>query len=305
MRTLKEALTSEDFTLTASLSMTRGQNAHELANEARLLVRSVDTVQIPDNAFGRPRISNMAAAALLIRDGIDPIIHMNCRDRNRLAVQSDLLGAQALGVSNVLLVRGKAFAAKRVPRCSSVFDLSVLDLLHTAAAIRDKQVLSGGRLSNTAELHIGTVATAFSPAATWHPEKLLAKAAAGAQFIQLQVCMDTAALREYTVRLVEAKLTWRFRILVNVAIFPSTELARQFKKFRTDAIIPDELYDRLEKANDPRQEGINLSASLLREMATIPGIAGANLISLGDPESIIETISASGLIEHRHREDLH
>ncbi len=293
--TLREALKSENFALTAKLSMARGQSANDLVDEARLLARSVDAIQIPDSAFARPHISSIAAAALLIKEGIDPIIHMNCRDRNRIAIQSDLLGAQALGVSNVLLMRGNSLPADHMPRASNVFDLSAIDFIRTAAAIRDNEALSGGRLPDGPELHIGAVATAFRPIDTWEPEKLLTKADAGAQFIQLQICMNVGAIREYVARLVAAKLTWRFQVLAGVAVFPSADAARELKKYRPDAAIPREVYDRLENAEDPRQEGIELCAEVLTELATIPGVAGANLMTSGDPETIVETIAASGV----------
>lgn len=275
--------------------MARGQNAHDLLDEARLLAKSVDAIQIPDSAFARPHISSIAAAALLIKEGIDPVIHMNCRDRNRIAIQSDLLGAQALGVSNVLLMRGSNLPADHLPRTSNVYDLSAIDFIRTAAAIRDDEALAGGKLPDAPELHIGAVATAFRPVEKWEPEKLLAKADAGAQFIQLQICMNVDAIRDYVARLVAAKLTWRFQVLAGVAVFPSAEAARELKKYRPDAAIPREIYDRLEQAEDPRQEGIDIAAEVLDELRKIPGVAGANLMTSGEPQSILDVIKASGV----------
>ena len=295
MITLKDVLKSGDFALTAKLSMARGQNAHDLLDEARLLAKSVDAIQIPDSAFARPHISSIAAAALLIKEGIDPVIHMNCRDRNRIAIQSDLLGAQALGVSNVLLMRGSNLPADHLPRTSNVYDLSAIDFIRTAAAIRDDEALAGGKLPDAPELHIGAVATAFRPVEKWEPEKLLAKADAGAQFIQLQICMNVDAIRDYVARLVAAKLTWRFQVLAGVAVFPSAEAARELKKYRPDAAIPREIYDRLEQAEDPRQEGIDIAAEVLDELRKIPGVAGANLMTSGEPQSILDAIKASGV----------
>lgn len=275
--------------------MARGQNAHDLLDEARLLAKSVDAIQIPDSAFARPHISSIAAAALLIKEGIDPVIHMNCRDRNRIAIQSDLLGAQALGVSNVLLMRGSNLPADHMPRTSNVYDLSAIDFIRTAAAIRDDEALAGGKLPDAPELHIGAVATAFRPVEKWEPEKLMAKADAGAQFIQLQICMNVDAIRDYMARLVAAKLTWRFQVLAGVAIFPSAEAARELKKYRPDAAIPREIYDRLEQAEDPQQEGINIAGEVLAELRKIPGVAGANLMTSGEPQSILNAIKASGV----------
>lgn len=275
--------------------MARGQNAHDLVNEAKLLANSVDAIQIPDSAFARPHISAIAAAALLIKDGIDPIVHMNCRDRNRIAIQSDLLGAEALGVSNVLLMRGNSLPSDHMPRTSNVFDLSAIDFIRTAAAIRDDEALAGGRLPGREKLHIGAVATAFRPIETWEPEKLLAKADAGAQFIQLQICMNMDAMHEYAAKLIAAKLTWQLQFLGNLAVFPSAESVLKLKQYRPDAAIPKNLMRRLEQASDAEQEGVNICAEQLVELTAIPGIAGANLMTPGNPELITAAIDAAGI----------
>jgi methylenetetrahydrofolate reductase (NADPH) len=295
LTTLRDALKDKDFAMTAKLSMAIGQNADQLIDEAKTLSQLVDAVQVPDSPNARPHISSIAAAALLLREGIDPVVHMNCRDRNRIAIQSDLLGAQALGVSNVLLMRGARVPAGHLPRTSNVFDLSAIDFIRTAAAIRDNEAFEGGRLPDSPELYIGAVGTAFRPIDGWQPEKLVAKADAGAQFIQLQVCMNVEAIKDYVERIVAAKLTWRLQILAGLAIFSSAESAIKMKKMRPDAAIPRELIDRLENAADPVQEGIDICAEILAELATTPGIAGADLMTTGAPESIIAAIRKSGV----------
>lgn len=275
--------------------MAQGQNADALVAEAKTLSQVADAVQIPDSPYARPHISSIAAAALIVREGIDPVIHMNCRDRNRIAIQSDLLGAQALGVSNVLLMRGTRLPADHLPRASNVYDLTAIDFVRTAAAIRDGEAFPGGQSPGGPNLYIGAVGTAFRPNDDWQPEKLVAKADAGAQFLQLQVCMNTDAIKDYVERIVAAKLTWRLQILVNLAIFPSAEAAITMKKMRPDAAIPREVIDRLENASDPVQEGIRIGAEVLAEMSAIPGIAGANFITTGEPVSIVGAIRESGV----------
>ncbi len=295
MTTLREALKSQDFALTAKLSMAPGQSAHDLVQDARLLATAVDAIQVPDNAHARPHISSIAAAALITREGIDPVIHMNCRDRNRVAVQSDLLGAQALGVSNVLLMRGNSLPADHLPRTTNVFDLSAIDLVATAAAIRDNVALAGGKLPDGPELYVGAVATAFRPNDDWQPEKLLTKADAGAQFIQLQVCMDAKIIEAYAAKLVAAKLTWRFQVLAALAVFESGDAARAWKKKRPDAVIPRTVIDRLDNADNPQQEGIAICAELLAALKKIPGIAGADLNTSGETAAILTAIDTSGV----------
>lgn len=275
--------------------MASGMNAHDLVTEAKSLSQFVDAIQIPDSPYARPHISSIAGAALVLKEGIDPIIHMNCRDRNRIAIQSDLLGAQALGVSNILLMRGTKLPADHMPRTSNVYDLSAIDFIRTAAAIRDGEAFVGGQLPGMPEMYIGAIATAFRPVETWQPEKILVKADAGAQFIQLQICMNAEALREYAAKIVSSKLTWRLQILANLAIFPSAGAAREMKKMRPDAAIPRDVIHRLKRSGDPVQEGIDICSEVLVEIADIPGIAGANLSTTGDPESIAAVIEKSGV----------
>lgn len=272
-----------------------GQNAPAILEQARILAEATDAIQVPDHRHALPHMSNIAVAAHLLQNGMDPVIHMNCRDRNRIAVQSDLLGAQSLGVSNLLLMRGRELPADHRPPSTSVFDLGAIDLIATATAIDNDDALAGGQLPNAPGFYIGTVATVFLPESDWAPEKLLAKADAGAQFVQLQLCFDMRVLREYVQRLVGAKLTWRFQVLAGLAVLPSADAARLLRKNLPDSVIPAATVRRLEKAKDPAAEGVRICAELLQELAEIPGIAGANLLTIGDPASIPAAIRASRL----------
>ena len=295
MKTLREALRSEEFTLTAELSLRPGQDANEILKQAQTLGQAADAIQVPDSRHARPHMSNIAVASLLVQNGIDPVVHMNSRDRNRIAFQSDLLGAQGIGVSNLLLMRGSSLPKDHRPRTRGVFDVSAVDMIATAAAIRDGDALAGGQLSGVSKFYIGSVATIFNPETDWEPEKLIEKADAGAQFIQMQLCFDMDVLREYMARLVAAKLLWRFHVLVGLAVLPSADSARRLRKFLPDSIIPASLVQRLEQAGDPEQEGVKICAELLQALSEIPGIAGANLMTPGDPTTIAAAIRASGL----------
>jgi len=273
--------------------MARGHNAEDLVAEARTLSQAVDAVQIPDSPYTRPHISSIAAAALIIKAGVDPVIRLNCRDRNRIAIQSDLLGAQALGVSNILLMRGTSIPANHQPRTTNVYDLNAIDFIRTAAAIRDGEEFSGVRLPDAPELYIGAVGAAFRPNDEWQPEKLVAKADAGAQFIQLQVCMNADSIKDYAAKIVASKLTWRLQILAGLVVFSSAEAAIKMKKTRPDAAIPRTVIDRLKGAADPVQEGIDICAEILATLARTPGIAGANIMTTGEPDSIIAAVRRS------------
>lgn len=286
---------SEELTLTAELSLTPRQNPESMIEQARVLATATDAIQIPDHRHARPHISNIAVAALLLQNGIDPVIQMNCRDRNRVALQSDILGAQALGANNLLMLRGTNFPADHRPRSTGVFDVGAIDLIATAAAIRDEEVFGDTRPAGAPDLYLGTVATAFNPADGWEPEKLTTKADAGAQFIQLQLCMDPDLLRAYMARIVASKLTWRFQVLVGLAVLPSADAARELRKARPDSVIPATLVKRLEQAADPEAEGVKICAELLQEVGEIPGLAGVALLTPGETDSIPAAVRASGV----------
>jgi methylenetetrahydrofolate reductase (NADPH) len=295
LKTLREALRSEELTLTAELSLSPRQGPVALIEQARVLAAASDAIQIPDHRHARPHLSNIAVAALLLQNNIDPVVQMNCRDRNRVALQSDILGAQALGASNLLLLRGSNFPEDHRPRSTSVFDIGAIDLIATAAAIRDGEAFAETKPPGAPDMYLGTVATAFNPADGWEPEKLTSKADAGAQFIQLQLCFDMELLRAYMARIVASKLTWRFQTLASLAVLPSADAARQLRKARPDSVIPSKFVKRLEQANDAEAEGVQICAELLQEIAEIPGLAGVSLVTPGNPASIPAAIHASGV----------
>lgn len=299
LKTFRESLRGSEFALTAELNLTPGVNVHQVLDQARVLGHSVDAIQVPDHPHARPHMSGLAVAGLLAQHEYDPVLHLNCRDRNRIALQSDLLGAQALGIGNLLLMRGRDLPADHRPPATGVFDLGAIDLVRTAATIRDGKALAGGQLPERPEFFIGTIATAFDPKSGWEPEKLTVKADAGAQFIQLQLCLDMDVLRRYMENLVRARLLHSFYVLVSVAPLASAESARRVRQNMSDSLFPKGLVRRLEQAADAEREGVAICAQILREVADIPGIAGANLLNLGDPALIVGAIEESGLRRDR------
>jgi len=295
MNTLKDALLSTEFAVTAELALGPKQTAADIVAAARRLQDVSDAVQIPDHRYARPHISPVAVAAHLLAANMDPVVRMNCRDRNRLAVQSELLAARSFGVTNLILARGDDLPADHRPKSTGVYDLSAIDLVRTAAAISDGEVMTDKQSDDDAKFFIGTVATAFSPKDDWKPEKLEAKADAGARFVQLQLCMNIDVLRSYMARLVDSRLTWRFQVLANIAVLPSVEEARAMRRDNSGAIIPAELIGRLENAENPQAEGITIAAEIIQQLQEIPGIAGVNLQTTADSGLIAAAIVQSGV----------
>jgi methylenetetrahydrofolate reductase (NADPH) len=295
LKTLREALRSEELTLTAELTLGPRTGPEAVVEQAKILAELTDAVQIPDHRHALPHLSNIAVAALLLNNGIDPVVQMNCRDRNRVALQSDIVGARALGASNLLLLRGPNFPEGHRPKSTGVFDVGAIELLATAAMIRDGDAFPRTAPAGAPDLYLGTVATAFHPADDWTPEKLTSKADSGAQFIQLQPCLDMEMLQAYVARIVDAKLTWRFQLLAGLVVLPSAEAAREFRQARPDSIIPPEVVQRIEAADDAAAEGLAVAAEQLRTIADIPGLSGVTLVTPGDPHLIPAAIRAAGL----------
>lgn len=295
MKTLEASLRSKEFALTAELSLYPGQSNDEIIEQARMLSAAADAIQVPDNRYAQPQTSNIAVAGLLLQEGISPVVHINSRDRNRTAFQSDLLGAQCAGVTDLLLMRGASPKKGITPKARRVFDVKASEMIATAAAITRGGAYAGGQPTGAPAFHVGSSATVFKPKSDWQAEKLLKKADAGAQFMQTQVCFNLNTLREYLARLIGEKLTWHYSFLVELAVLPSADTARKLRKLEPRALIPAAVVKRLEQAADAEAEGVQICAELLREFAKIPGIAGANLMTLGDPATIAAAIDASGL----------
>ena len=295
MSALSDTLRSDDFAVTAELSLSPQQSIDEIIATAANLRNTVDAVQIPDHRNARPHISPVAVAAHMMAAGLDPIVHMNCRDRNRIAMQSELLAARSFGISNLILARGIELPDDHHPPTTSVFDLTAINLVRTAAAIRDGEVMTEGQNEDGTDFFIGAVATAFKPKDNWEADKLLAKADAGAQFIQLQLCMDTDVLASYAAHLINSRLTWRFQVLANIAVLPSVEEARELRKSNPGSNIPTEFVRRISDAKDAEMEGVKITAETIQALQDIPGIAGVNLQATARPELILAAIDQSGV----------
>ncbi len=290
LKTFHAAIRAQAFTLTGQLKLADGTTPTELLEQAELLRTFVDAVQVTDSPNGMVHMSPLAAASLLLQAGIDPVVQLSCRDRNRIALQSELLGAAAIGVSSLLLQRGDKLPRDYQPKTKQVFDIDAKQLVGTARAIQQDP-----RLVNAAKLFIGTIALAFDPVSEWKPAALLRRSDAGARFIQTQLCFDPEVLRRYVRQLSEAKLTHRVHVIVSLATLPSADTARWLRQHVRGSVIPKAVVRRMEQARDPEQEGVNICAELLQQVAEIPGVDGANLLTPGELETVPAAIQASGL----------
>ena len=290
MNTFRQALHGDGPVISAELSLRHDSGAADLLDQAEPLRNVVDGLQVTDNPHAWVQISPLAAASLLIEAGLDAIPQLTCRDRNRIALQSDLCGLRALGVSSLVLNKGGQVPAGHTLRAKPVFDVSCRELISMASAMNGSE--TGGPESN---FLIGTGARVFAPPPGWDAEMMLARASAGAQFLQTQLCFDAAVLRVYMQRLVEARITWDFAVIVSLAPLPGVDTAHWLNENNRAALIPAHVLRRLEAAGDPEREGISLCAELMQEFAGIPGVSGFNLHTLGNPQAVVAAIAESGL----------
>ncbi|HML12853.1 MAG TPA: methylenetetrahydrofolate reductase [Xanthobacteraceae bacterium] len=284
---LAAALAAGRFAFTAEVAPPLSCDPDDVIALARPLEGLADAVNVTDGAGARAHMGAAAAAAILARAGIEPIQQFTCRDRNRIALQGDLLAAAALGVRNLLLLRGDDPAAGDQPDAKPVFDLDTVGLLQTAAGLRDRGELPSGRkLAGRPAFFLGVADVPIDPPAGWAPHSLAAKADAGAQFVQTQFCMDAGIVRRYLARLGEHGLLARLAILIGVAPLKSARAARWMVKHLPGTIIPDAMIARLEGAADPAAEGRRLCVELMQELAEIPGVAGAHVMAPANAEAI-------------------
>jgi methylenetetrahydrofolate reductase (NADPH) len=285
------------FVVTAELAPPVATDPAAFIARAVTLKGVATAVNVTDGAGAKAHLSSVAAARFLIDSGVEPILQMTCRDRNRIALQSDLIGAVALGVRNVLVLTGDDPKLGDQPEAKPVFDLDSRTLIETANRLRTEHKLPPGtEVKGAFDLLLGAADLPIDPPPDWNPKSLIAKVAAGADFIQTQFCMDMAVVRRYAARLVELGLAPKLGVLIGVAPIPSARSARWMRERLFGTIIPEAIVSRLDQAQDARAEGIRICAELIAEFATIPGIAGAHVMAPQNPSSIAATITAAGVV---------
>ena len=294
--TLREKLAAREFVVTAEFSPPDSADPAEVARRARPFVGLVDALNVTDGSGAHCHLSSLASCLLLAREGFEPILQVSCRDRNRIAVQGDVLGAAALGIRNVLCLTGDGVQVGDHPEAKPVFDLDCMSLLSTLRTLRDEsRFLSGRPLEQAPELFLGGAANPFVPPLPFRVERLAKKVAAGAQFVQTQYCFDTNRLREYLAAVRERGLHQRVSILVGVGPLASAKAARWIRERVPGVHIPDSVVERLERAAKPRREGQALCAELIREIREIPGVAGVHLMAYRQESALAGILQQAGL----------
>lgn len=297
MSNLSEAITAGRFAVTAEITPPLSANPDDLLSKASVLKGSVDAVNVTDGASARAHMSSVVASALLLQDGLEPVLQFTCRDRNRIALQSDLLGGAAMGVENLLILRGDDPSAGDQPDAKPVFDYESRDLMMAAKRMRDEGTLPSGReISGRPKFFIGGADVPTDPdGGKWNPSGLIAKLDAGAGFIQTQFCFDTDLVRKYAKGLVNQGIAERAGVLIGIGPLASARSARWMVANLWGTNIPEPLIDRLDAAADPKAEGAKICADLMAAYAEIDGIAGVHLMAPLNVDSIPAAVEMSGV----------
>lgn len=289
---LQQAIERGEFVATAEVTPPLSTRASDLLDKAGPLKGLAHAVNVTDGASARAHMDALAAAIILQRAGIEPILQLTCRDRNRIALQSALVGAAALDIANVLFLTGDDPRQGDQPDAKPVFDLDSAALARMARSIRDEGALPNGRkVSGAAPFFIGMADMPFDPPDDWRPSALSRKIDAGAQFIQTQFCMDAGVVRRYFARLAEHDV--RAPMLIGIAPIASAKSARWMKNNLYGAVIPDWIIDRLERAPDPKAEGRAICIDLAKELREIPGVGGVHVmapLNEGSLPAVLEAI---------------
>jgi 5,10-methylenetetrahydrofolate reductase len=280
----ERTLRAGHFAITCELNPHDSADATAIVDYAREIAPYIDAGHISDNSLASPHMCGLAVGALVQQAGIDPILHMTCRDRNRLMLQSDLLGAHALGVRNVLCITGDHPRLGDHPEGKPVFDLDSVRWIETAVKMRDEgRFLDGEReLKVAPDLFIGGAVGPTAPPLDLRHHRLARKLLAGADFIVTQLVFDIDYLREFMTRARDLGLVEKTHILVGVGALNSPGLARAINRGTPGVFVPDALIKRLEGVpkDKRRAEGIKICAEQVQQLTEIPGISGVDIMDL-------------------------
>ena len=295
---LRERLASGSFAVTAEISPPRGASTSKITETAAALKDWVDAVNVTDNQGSNVRLASWAGSLAVLAAGLEPVMQMTCRDRNRIALQSDLLGASALGIRNVLVMTGDHPKFGDHPEAKPVFDLDSVQLLWTLRTMRDQHVLlSGRKLDPAPDCFLGAVENPFAPPVPFRAERLGKKVAAGAQFVQTQFVFDVPAFARWMTQVRDLGLHEQCGILAGVGAVRSVRALDYMRDHVPGVEVPDDVFRRLRAvpAEQAAAEGVKLAAEIIRQLAEIPGVAGVHLLVAGNEQAVPDILAEAGV----------
>ena len=297
---LERILRDGEFAVTSELAPPDSADPNEVYQRAALFDGYVDAINATDGSGAHCHMGSLAVCALLTRLGYSLIQQISCRDKNRIAIQGDILGGAAMGVANMLCLSGDGVQTGDHPEAKPVFDLDCMSLLEIATMMRDQSTFQSGRkLDSPPHVFLGAAANPFVAPFDYRPRRLAKKAAAGAQFIQTQYCFDVARLKTYMQIAGDLGLHEKLFMLIGVGPLASARTANWMRNNVPGVHIPDAIIKRLEGADDQKAEGISLCVELIQEVQEIEGVNGVHIMAYKQEHNVPEIVRRSGILGDR------
>lgn len=296
---LEKILSGGGFAITGELGPPKGADVSVIERKANLLRGNVDAINITDNQTAIVRMSSIAVGAILHRLGLEPTMQMVARDRNRIAIQSDIFGAYALGIRNILCLSGDHQRFGNHPAAKNVFDLDSMQLIQTVKQMRDEhKVLGGDEIEGPPAMFIGAAANPFADPFEYRVIRLAKKVAAGADFIQTQCIYDLGKFERFMQMARDRGLHEKVHILAGVTPLKSVGMARYMKEKVAGMEVPDEIINRMKSAGKEKakEEGINICVEQIQRLRQIPGVHGIHLMAIEWEEMVHTIVERAGLL---------
>jgi methylenetetrahydrofolate reductase (NADPH) len=295
---LEKILEKGLFAVTGELGPPKGNDVSVIEKKAKLLKGYVDAINVTDNQTAIVRMSSIAACSLLVRMGLDPVMQMVTRDRNRIAIQSDIFGASALGVKNMLCLSGDHQSFGNQVDAKNVFDLDSIQFIDCVRTLRDEKTILGGddQVEGDIKIYIGAAANPFGDPFEFRVVRLAKKVAAGVDFIQTQCIYDMPRFKEWMKMVRDNGLHEKVHILAGVTPLKSGGMARYMARNVSGISIPEELIDRMVKAEKPAEEGIELCVAQIQELREIEGVHGVHIMAIEWEHRVAEIVEMAGLL---------
>jgi len=294
---LEKVLDSGSFAVTAEAGPPRGAVPSVMQRKGELLKPCCDALNVTDNQTAIVRMSSISGCILLKQLGVDPVMQVVCRDRNRIALQSDILGAIALGIGNVLCLTGDHQKFGDHPSAKGVFDLDSIQLIQMLSKMRDeKKFLSGERISGEAPLFIGAAENPYADPFEYRVLRLVKKVKAGADFIQAQAVFDVGKFTKWMEMVTDRGLDKEIHILAGIIPIKSVGMARYMRDNVPGVSVPDEIVTRMEDAKDTREEGLKICLEIIEQIKDIPGVHGIHIMAVAWEDIVPTIMEKAGLL---------
>ena len=297
---LERILRAGAFAVTAEIAPPDSADPEEVYERAARFDGCVDAINATDGSGANCHMSSVGMCSLLTRRGYAMVMQVSARDRNRIAIQGDVLGASAMGVSNILCLTGDGIEVGDHPGAKSVFDLDCMSMLNMLCGMRDdEQFLSGRKLASGPAIFLGAAANPFGPPLDYRPLRLAKKVEAGAQFVQTQYCFDVDVFRDYMRVVGDMGLHEKVFILAGVGPLASAKSAEWIRTHVPGVHIPDHVVDRLKGAENQKEEGVNICIDLIGELKEIEGVSGVHIMAYRQENRVAEIVERSGVLAGR------